>query len=145
MNFEDVEKSGLLTKPARIKTAQMLLYAALAIDAIKGFSASSEALKLVYDDRLSPVSLLILPAFLGFQWLLVNLIGKRKNWARIIKLLLFCIGAVGFSAVFLYLKNQDSFNTLLTVTQLGLEAAALGFLFHKESSAWFKCALPQSR
>lgn len=144
-----MQNTNQLAKPQKVDTAVKLLYASLGLgiissvlfppglDEVSSFgSALNDSLFIFFTAGLT----------FGLTWLLIYMIGKGKNWARITFLVFFIIGiplSIVTFPLFLLLSYTPVIDVSLFLVQTGMDLVALVFLFQEESSAWFK-ALKQS-
>jgi hypothetical protein len=61
-----------------------------------------------------------------------------RNWARIVFLVLFVIGALPYFAVLAEMFARPKLTASLSVIQLLLQAAAMVLVFTRPGSAWFR-------
>lgn len=81
--------------------------------------------------------MLITPGVFAIGWLIIYMIGKGKNWARIISLVGFILG-MPFVILLLAFSAPNPIYGFLGLGQMVLPLIALIFLFQKSSSDWFK-------
>ena len=130
------DKEG--NKPNNVKKAGMILYYALGIFILQhvikeiNFYEKMPADYLWVSNTLGIHSTLI--AFACLYWILIDMIGKGKNWARIIYLIL-CISYNIFSVR--VMLETSVFTGFLSILALVTNGIALIFLFQKPSSDWF--------
>jgi len=121
-------------RPDKVGTAVTLLYITLGIGGVRSIMEASMNAQMA-----SPGFVMFITFFvLGIIWLLIHMIGKGRNWARITFLVLFIIG-IPFSI----LPLMDSLSTnpisgLLGLGQTVVQIIALVFLFQRPSSEWFR-------
>ena len=77
-------------------------------------------------------------AVLGVLALFTAAISAGRNWARIVFLVLFVIGALPYFAVLAEMFARSKLTASLSVIQLLLQAAAMYLVFTKPGSAWFR-------
>ena len=126
-----------LSRPDRVATAVVLLYSTLFICLIR---AVMDASRLI--DAAPPIGIEILVIItiliLCILWFLIHMIGKGRNWARMVYLAAFIIELPlsikpileSFAAYFI----DGALGIILFI----LQSIAIMFLFHKSSSDWFK-------
>lgn len=146
-----MQNTNQLAQPQKVNTAVKLLYATLGLGIINSvlFPPGLDEVS-SFDSALND-SLFIFFTFgltFGLTWLLIYMIGKGKNWARITYLVFFIMGAllsiVIFPLYLLLLSYTPVIDGSLFLVQTGMQLVALVFLFQGESSAWFK-AIKQSK
>lgn len=127
----EIQKTGesriFIDKPAEVKAAIRLLYVSLIVGVLNSLLFAKV-----------PVFILFGWLILGLIWVLIFMISRGKNWARITFLILFIAGIpIGI----LSLPQSFATNPLSGFIELGisvLDIIALVFLFRKSSSDWFK-------
>ena len=123
-----------LEKPSKVVAAVNLLYATLGIGVVRGILEWSQSTAASSVDFVLFVTLSVLGLLLFF----IYMIGKGKNWARIIFLVLFILG-VPLSIMPLILSfSHNPVSGVLGLMQAIIQVIALIFLFQKDSSMWFK-------
>ena len=80
----------------------------------------------------------ILVSTLALMAILIVMISKGKNWARITYLVLFLLGLVPTLPVIMTEFARSPLVGILTVVQVGLQVYALCLLFSKAGGAWFR-------
>ena len=85
-----------------------------------------------------PIFLPMFGVLFGFAILLIVMISRGRNWARITFLILFLVGLIPRCISLVHSLSVTSFSYLVQVAQLVSEIAALVLLFSRESSEWFK-------
>lgn len=125
-------------RPRRITIAIKLLYLNLGIGILRSFL---EAARLT-SSAPAPIGFIVVIQIvtLAIIMFLIYIIGKGKNWARIIILVLFLIGLPFSIRPLLQSLAANLFSGLLGIAQTILQIIALIFLFQKASSDWFKKA-----
>lgn len=156
---ESMETNTVPQRPAKVKLAVNLLYLGLVIGAVIGaieaFLDWPSVVPVGQEQTpvtvgIVPMLLIALPIFGLFFWLYC-MIGKGRNWARMIFLVLGVIGAIygisiilalNFTEIPLWIldppRPSSISDTILQVLQNGIYIAALILLFQQDSSAWFK-------
>lgn len=144
-----MQNTNQLAQPQKVNTAVKLLYASLGLGIISSvlFPPGLDEVS-SFDSALNDSLFIFFTAGLtfGLTWLLIYMIGKGKNWARITFLVFFIIGiplSIVTFPLFLLLSDTPVIDGSLFLVQTGMDLVALVFLFQGESSAWFK-ALKQS-
>lgn len=144
-----MQNTNQLAQPQKVNTAVKLLYASLGLGIISSvlFPPGLDEVS-SFDSALNDSLFIFFTAGLtfGLTWLLIYMIGKGKNWARITFLVFFIIGiplSIVTFPLFLLLSDTPVIDGSLFLVQTGMDLVALVFLFQEESSAWFK-ALKQS-
>jgi len=121
--------------PRIVRVAVWLLWAAMAIEGINGLLEVRE------DSQ--PRSLVIAASavtivLIGVVCWLIAMIGRRRNWARIIYALLFVLGMGIQVWNWQGLLNGPLRHVLTIMPQFALQLAAMILLFRREASAWFR-------
>ena len=119
-----------ISRPKKVGTAVNLLYIVLGIRILQTILEASMAS--------ARPSMFIIFCVLAVMWLVIYMIGKGRNWARITYLILFIIG-LRVSVVPLWaVLGANPIPGLLVIAQLVIQIIALVFLFQKPSSDWFR-------
>ena len=71
--------------------------------------------------------------------LLIFFVSRRKNWARVLLLLLTLFGVASYLAFPTELGSEPGWSVAVTVLVTALDFAALYWLFSKPGSEWFAC------
>jgi hypothetical protein len=128
-----MQTKELSERPTKVVHALKMLYLVIGIGVIR-----TTITVIRHADVRSPY-FLIFTKFLiyAFSLFLIYEVGKRKNWARWLLVVMFVI-IIPLNI----LPNFDAIShtpvySLLGVLALGLYIVALVFLFHKNSSDWF--------
>jgi hypothetical protein len=74
----------------------------------------------------------------GMVCLLIVMIGRRRNWARIVYAFLFALGLFIQVSNWQGLLNGPLRDLLMILSQLVLQLAAMILLFQRGASAWFR-------
>lgn len=124
------------TRPAIIQSAISLLWASLAVAAVK---VALDWTNFVRRGSVAfTVFIMILTfAFIGF---FVVKIGQGKNWARVVFLVIFVVGIV--PAIFVW-RSEFAHSRLLgilSIVQAALQATALYFIFTSPGKEWYRKA-----
>lgn len=134
MILEDIQKlisnRSSQSRPASVNWAIRLLYATLVIGIIRALIVFSQS-------GVSLIDILMECLIVGFLWLLVFMIGKRKNWARITFLVFLLIGTP--FAVFWMIQEltYQPKSGIVMLLQFTMNVVSVVYLFQKESSSWF--------
>jgi hypothetical protein len=130
---------GVEGRPSKVSTAVTLLWIAFAAGLIRGILEVSNTLQVASSSDLGiGLAIFVMIFSLLISAFFVFMIGKGKNWARIVYLVLFVIAIpiTGISQITSFLINPLS--GILGIGQIVLQIIALVFLFQKQSSDWFK-------
>jgi len=132
--------SNQLAQPSIVAAAVRLLYATLAIGLVRSLIESSRLAEA------SSVGFVLFNVFavLGLLWLLIHLISRGRNWARITILVFFVLGVPMSILPLIQSLKHNPISGILGLVQIVMQVVALVFLFQGESSAWFK-AIKQSK
>ena len=118
------------SRPGNVGTAVKLLYITLGIGVARSIATVQIA---------SPGFVMFITFFtVSVLGLLIHMIGKGRNWARITLLVLFIIGIPFTIPLLLQSLAINPVSGLLDVGQTVIQIIALVFLFQKPSSTWFK-------
>jgi hypothetical protein len=139
---EDMETNTILERPPKVTLAVYILYSSLTLTFVRFFVEWLGAE--TSGDAFGPVlgALTILPVF----FLLFYMIGKAKNWARVVVLIsaivrtlyvIIIVLGVVWGPVHL-LGWSGKFEITCYSAEVILEIIALSFLYQRASSDWFK-------
>ena len=126
-------KSQIL-RPQKVLTALKLLYLTLGIGIIRIFLEDTN----LFMRAESGINIFVLFLIFALVFFIYYLIGKGKNWARIIFLIFFIVGFPLTMLQLLPSLSRTPFSGLLGLVQVTLTIIALVNLFHKESNKWFR-------
>lgn len=121
------------TQPAAVARAVLFLWIVVGIGAVSTlatFAFSGPSL----GELLLAVIGVAITAFL------ISKIAAGRNWARIVLLVLYVIGVLGFVLGMSLMLNIAPVLFLMSLAQLALEGFALFLLFTPPGSTWFKVA-----
>ena len=68
---------------------------------------------------------------------------RRRNWARILVLVLFLVGLPTVFFIRELLLQEGSVSVAILLVQTAMQCGALLYLFARESNAWFRARAPQ--
>ena len=129
------------SRAANVGTAVTLLYITLGIGVVRSIMEASRNAQMASPGFVMFITFCVL----GIMWFFIYMIGKGRNWARIIFLVLFIIG-IPFSILpLLQSMAANPISGLLGIGQTVIQIIALVFLFQKPSSIWFKEMKAQKR
>lgn len=128
-------KSTQLEIPKKIKQSANLIYISLLV----GFFKSSlyetmTSLKILSDPKNLAAALvtILLIGFIGYM------ISQGKNWARIILLVLFILGLVGYPTIVMTEFKISPIIGIVSIIQMLIQLYVLFILFSRETNLWFK-------
>jgi len=124
------------TRPSSVGLAIKLLWASLAVGVIK-ILIDFQYLSAMANAALVGFVLVFTLALTGF---LILMISTRRNWARIVFLIIFLLGLLPTLPVILTEFSRSPVAGILVVLQIGLQVYALFLLFTKPGAAWFRKA-----
>lgn len=122
-------------RPRQVGIAVALLYVALAVEMVRSILMP---LDYVYFGLTKAAVFAVQFTSLALPLLLIFLIGRGQNWARIFALIFFLITGVPGISQFIPKLTANPASAVLSSLAFLLFLAALIFLFQKESSDWFK-------
>lgn len=129
-------------RPEKVGTAVKLLYISLGVGVLQRIMMASVYAELPHvPNNLSVQILVMLVAFfvLGIRWLFIYMIGKGRNWARIVFLVWFIIVTpVSMLIMVFYVIAFPLLVGLPYIVQTVIQVIALVFLFRKPSTDWFR-------
>jgi hypothetical protein len=136
---DDVSSGTEPSRPASVSRAMQLLWAAVAISFVSGIlnaylTETPNVPKSMY------VGFLLFGWVVGFLivWWILSSIGKGKNWARIVQLVLFLFGIFGMLMVFAMPQKVSAVIWVLYAIQMGLNLWGMVLLFSAPANAWFR-------
>jgi hypothetical protein len=124
----------LFHKPKSIIAAINILYASLFLDLIN-WGISQFTAEQTGQARIEAIVVLVLTILVTF--ILIKKVGTGKKWARTILLVLFILGLAGFLWVAPAMFKLNLLVAIISLLITILEIIALGYLFSKDSTAWF--------
>jgi hypothetical protein len=123
-----------MLKPAVVRRAIGLLWASLAIGALK---TPLDWADLISRASVSFNAFVIVSTFAVTAFFIWK-IGQGKNWARIVFLMLFLLGIVPFVFVLGSEFARSPASGLLSTVQFGLQAVAVFLIFTSPGKGWFQ-------
>jgi len=136
--------ASVLMRPKSVSTARMLIYTILGITIIHFLFILFTSLI----DLPGPILMISVSVFLGWIGLaawLIEMIVRRKNWARITFLVLYLLRLLSLAGMLKRSLLTTPIADMLAVFQMAGEGYALILLFQREASKWFrnKTTVPQ--
>lgn len=131
----DLERGGLpLQKPKQIALAVTLLWLSLVLGAV------ASLLDLRYVQSTAPgLAKWIIPlTVLGMLALLAVLISSGHNWARIVFLVIFLMGALPYLFTLPNIFSRSLVAGSASAAQVILQAVAICLVFSRPASGWFR-------
>ena len=136
-----------MNRPKQVVTAIYLLYISLVIGLVSGliniFSGNIEATVAAQGGaaqatpgRISQVIMLVI--ILVIMWLIYFCISKRQNWARILFLVLYVLGAVAWVFSLKQMAATSVLMLILSCINMALGLMALILLFTPNGNQWFR-------
>ena len=132
--MEHLPPSPLFHKPQSIVAAKNILYAVLFLEIIDW------AVARWMPGSFSPVSaqtIVTLIVTVGILFALIKCVTMGMKWARIVLLVLFVLAMAFYVWAFSAMWQTNMLLAVLTLLEVALGAAAMGFLFARESTLWF--------
>jgi hypothetical protein len=121
-------------RPARVNFALNLLWITIALGVFRLWRGWGELTSAAPTAIVAGTAVFVI----GVLALLLVFIGMRKNWARIVYLLLFLIGVPSGAKGIVHALDTDALVGAISIIQIALQLIALVLLFHPESNAWFR-------
>lgn len=121
-------------RPSSVTKAATLLYVTLGIGVLR---AAMEFPRLSAMSGAAFVIFTQLVVF-GLTWLLIFLISRRRNWARIVYVVLFLLGTPLSVKPLIASLVATPVSGLLGLGQAAAQVVAIVMLFRGEARAWFK-------
>lgn len=121
-------------RPPSVSRGLLLLYASLGIALIR---SAMEFPRLAQVSSLGfavSVQVVVFATFVG----LLFFIARRKNWARIVFLVIFILGVPLSVGPLLDSISGTPISGVLGLLQVALQVVALVLLFRSEAAAWFR-------
>jgi hypothetical protein len=135
----DVSGATEPPRPATVTRAVQRLWAAVAVSFVSGILNA-----FLTDTPGVPRGLylgtLVVGWAVGFLivWWILSSIGKGKNWARIVQLVLFVFGILGMLMVFRMPQQVSAVIWAFYAVQMALNLWGMVLLFSAPSNAWFR-------
>jgi hypothetical protein len=127
--------SPLFHKPKSIIAATKILYATLFLGVINwGISQFTTAQ--TGGARVEAIIVLIITISVVF--FLIKQIGAGKKWSRVVLLVLFLLGLVGYLWVGPVMFRINLLVAVISLLEMVLQTIALIYLFSKDSTTWFQ-------
>lgn len=138
---EDVSSAAEPPRPPQVAQAVKLLWAGVVIGFLSGFvnlmTTDTPEMPMPRSAQLIAIAISWSIALLVLWWILSS-IGKGKNWARIVQLILFLGGLLGLTATFAVPHQVSGFVWSAAALQTGINIWGLILLFSGPSNAWFR-------
>lgn len=136
---EDVASGEQPPRPAQVTRAVQLFWAAVAVSLVSGvlnaylletpgFSRGAYAIMMV-------IGWIVVGAIV---WWILSSIGKGKNWARIVQLVLVMFGILGMLTAFTMPQVIPGVVRVLYAVQVGLNLWGILLVFSGPANAWFR-------
>jgi hypothetical protein len=132
------------TRPKNVSTAIKLLYLSLILGIINSvlvvitlINSPVTSLPSAYLGITTGITIFILFVTLALLAFFIYKIGKGKNWARILYLILFLIGIPSAVINLIQFFTTWAISGIIGFCEIILDAVAVILLFQKSSSAWF--------
>jgi peptidoglycan/LPS O-acetylase OafA/YrhL len=128
-----VSEQELYIKPPKVALAEKLFYL------IVGIGILRTAYTVVRHLDVRSPDFLIMTKFFSYaiSVYLIYLVGKGKNWARWLLLIIFIVCIPLIILPFFGMLSNNPISGALGLTQLGLYLAGLMLVFHQSSRDWF--------
>lgn len=125
-------------RPEKVGTAVKLLYISLGVGVLQRIMMASVHAEVAHAPNLI-ATMLVAFFVLGIRWLFIYMIGKGRNWARIVFLVWFIIVTpVSMLIMPWYVIPYPLLVGLPFIGQTVIQVIALVFLFQKPSTDWFR-------
>ena len=136
---DDVSSGAEPPRPAQVNRALQLMWAAVAVSFVSGI-LNAYLTEVPNVPRGMYVGFLIVGWVVGFLiiWWILGSIGKGKNWARIVQLVLFLFGIFGMLSVFAMPQEVSPIIWVLYAIQMGLNVWGIVLVFSAPANAWFR-------
>ena len=128
-----MQTKELLERPTKIVHAIKMIYLVIGIGVIRTMMTVIRHADVRSPDFLIKTKLLFYSASL----FLIYMMGKGKNWARWLLVVIFAISIPLVILPSFGWISHNPVHALLAFLQLALYIVALVFLFHRSSSGWF--------
>ena len=138
----------LKNRPSQVSIAVKLLWYSLGLGIVNTLT-DPQSLDLVSQGS-TAFTITIMAFTLVIMALLIWNISAGRNWARIIFLVVFLLGGLGYLFAAMNDPTDPSFNPfarsmlagLISLLQLAFQLVALRFIFTKPGASWFKKGQP---
>jgi hypothetical protein len=131
-----------MDKPKSVSTAVFLLYIALILGIIGGLIAifSQSAAQGMPAQQMSPAGGIIAIIIVALiNWFFIFKIGRGRNWARIVYLILFILGVIGWILGFTTaMETQGLLPVIIGLVNLVLVLIAMILVFSGRGAAYFR-------
>jgi len=136
---DDVSSGTEPPRPAQVTRSLQLFWTAIGI----GFISAILNYLLADTPGMSKAALIgttLITWAIGFliMWWILSSIGKGKNWARIVQLVLFILGILGMLMVFAMPQQVSGIIWVLYAVQMSLNVWGMILLFSGPANAWFR-------
>lgn len=126
-------------KPEIVKKALLLLWIVLGIGIVRSILELSESLKIAEAQGFGSGAVYFITIFtMSFMAILFYLIGRRKNWARWVFVILFVLGTPLSVNPLIQSLKQFPISGALGLLQVVAQIVAGVLLFLAPARAWFK-------
>lgn len=138
-----IQNENNIARPNKVSIAVKLLWITIVVGIIRSIIELPNTLEVLIEQGFYfglAIGFVIFTAFISLAIIsfFIYMIGKGKNWARIIFLVLFIIG-IPFSILPLVQSLMaNPISGIIAIGQTILQIVALVLLFQKSSSDWFK-------
>jgi hypothetical protein len=132
--MEHLPPNPLFHKPQSIVAAKNILYAVLFLEIIDWAVARWMPGSV---SAVSAQTIVTLIATVAILFALIKLVTMGMKWARIVLLVLFVLAMAFYVWAFSAMWQTNMLLAVLTLLEVALGAAAMGFLFARESTLWF--------
>jgi hypothetical protein len=132
--MEHLPPNPLFHKPQSIVAAKNILYAVLFLEIITWSVARWMPGSYSPVSAQTVVTLLVTVAII---FALIKCVTMGMKWARIVLLVLFVLAMAFYVWAFRAMWQTNMLLAVLTLLEVALGAAAMGFLFARESTLWF--------
>ncbi|MFP4402973.1 MAG: hypothetical protein ACOC3X_00320 [Nanoarchaeota archaeon] len=138
-----IQNENNIVRPNKVSIAVKLLWITIVVGIIRSIIELPNTLEVLIEQGFYfglAIGFVIFTAFISLAIIsfFIYMIGKGKNWARIIFLVLFIIG-IPFSILPLVQSLMaNPISGIIAIGQTILQIVALVLLFQKSSSDWFK-------
>jgi len=121
-------------RPKKVFTAVTMLYVTVGIEALRIILYPSPYTKFMRAGVLTSTAFI----GLGIYLLLIVMISRRRNWARITYRVLFLLGVLPTISTLTPSLSASPLSGFLRLAPFVLQVVALMFLFQQQSSEWFR-------
>lgn len=132
------DTSTVNDKPKKVQNAVRLLILSLILGFINSVISEFYSEMKLFSSTEGLVTLILTYGILGF---LIYYINERKNWARIVSIIMMGLGLLVFPFSLAQIFKENALNGTISLVSALIQIVAYIMLLSKESNLWFKNTL----